>query len=81
MSARKNLKVALRTLCAAGWQMDPHRNGHGHITLRHPCGARITASSTPRDADTHKITLASARRALAACAGKEKPAFEGGRKG
>lgn len=74
--ARKDLKATLRTLQHEGWQRDRQHNSRGHVTLRHPCGARVTTSSTPGSWHAHKALMKQARRAL-----EKETAAHGGRKG
>lgn len=62
--ARKDLRAAIRRLTGDGWVVDSRHNGRGHLTLRHPAGARVTCSFSPSCPHAHKNVLRDARRAL-----------------
>jgi hypothetical protein len=63
--ARKDLRATLRRLAGAGWEVDRQHNSRGHLTLRHPCGARVNCSFTPSCPHAYKHLARDAERALA----------------
>jgi hypothetical protein len=63
--ARKDLRATLRHLAGDGWRVDREHNSRGHLTLRHPSGARVNCSFTPSCPHAHKHLQRDAARALA----------------